>query len=170
MGFFKSFERSIRPKRVFKNVGRFLDKEVGIDDPGVRKAVIIAGSAILGGGIGSAFAGGAAAAGLSAAQGAGLVGAGATATATLGGVSGATLGALAGSTVAISGLTPREEGANLLPVLHPSPETVSRRFASGGLLGLRRLRGGRSRSGATGGRGLLRPANIRKASLLDTLG
>ena len=159
MGFFKSFERSIRPKRVFGNVDRFLDKEVGIDDPGVRKAVIIAGAAVLGAGVGGAVAGGAiGGVGLSAASGAAI---------------GSTTGALVGSTVATSGLTPREEGGNLLPSV-PDPaasrETISRRFASGGLLGLRRRRTGRAGSQASGSRGLLTPPNVSRASLLDTLG
>ena len=65
-----------------------------------------------------------------------------------------------------------------IPDLGPLPEPMSplpstiqpvSRFSANGLLGLRR-RASRSSTNVTGGRGLLRPPDVRKASLLDTLG
>ena len=95
-------------KSVVKETNRFLDKRVGIDDPGIRKGIIIGGSVLAGGAAGAAVGGAiGGAAGGALATGGGAVGttlgaqAGIGAGTTIGGIIGGVAGAgMAGSALA----------------------------------------------------------------------
>jgi len=85
--------------KIFKETDRFLDRRIGIDDPGTRTGIIITAAAIGGGYAGAAIAAGGAGA---------AIGAGALTTGTIGGIGigtiGATAGTLAGASLASKAL------------------------------------------------------------------
>ena len=89
---FNLFKEISRPfKKAVKEVDRALDRRIGIDDPGIRKGVLIVGSAVVGGVAGGVVSGGLGGAG-SAALGSVSAG-GITATATTASLAGGFAGA-----------------------------------------------------------------------------
>jgi len=128
---------------------RFLDRRVGIDDEGLRTATIIAGSAIIGAGIGAAVAPGmavgAAAASGSATAGSGIVMAGVIAG-----------GALAGATVGTIGAKELMHSQQWQPLDPLKPFSLPTNFeltsARSELQSVLRKKRARSRTDFTGGR------------------
>ena len=130
-------------------VDKFLDKQIGIDDPGLRQIAIVAGGALAGAGIGSLATGG------TLTSGAGMVASGTAGATTTAAVLG---GAFVGSQIATKLSTPNPQLPSLPTTQSITPTSQVQREASTALADLRmRLRQAGSRGKSNMGIEQLKP-------------